>query len=53
MPSALGMMGQSKVQAAGGQDIMLRYIAMVAKIAGDITKDEQLLQIAAAMGEKK
>lgn len=53
MASALGMMGQSKVKAAGGQDILMRYIALVAKIAGEATKDEQLLQIAAALGQKQ
>jgi hypothetical protein len=45
MASALGMMGQAKIEGT----VSMEYIAMVAQVVGEITKDEQLLQIAAAL----
>ena len=52
MPSAIGQLSQQKFGPPESPDVSMAYIAMVARVVGEITKDEQLMQIAAAMSDQ-
>jgi len=47
MASGISALGEQKIDAQS--EVSMKYLAMVAKVVGEATKDEQLLQIAAAM----
>lgn len=49
MASAIGMLGQEKFDGSASPDVSMMYLIMVASVVGEITKDEQLLQIAQAL----
>lgn len=51
MPSGLENFAQMEFEGSGSQSQSMGYLIMVAKVVGEITRDEQLLAIAQELGK--
>jgi hypothetical protein len=52
MPSGLQNFAEMQFEGGGSQSVSIQYLAMVAQVAGDVTGDEQCLQLAKLIGDK-
>jgi len=52
MASGLQSLAEMPFQGSGSQSASMMYLELVARVAGEATGDEQLLQIAAALANE-